>query len=880
MRLSPEMSKSHLCDTSRFIPATEKMITEVKKSLLKLYQQRIKSYDEILDAQGQVKPYWKKLFENLEKLGINELEVRNQEVINKLRENGVTYNVYGTPDEMSRPWRLDPIPFLLEKKEWDDISKGLKQRATLLDLMLKDIYGSQLLIKNGIIPAELVYDNSGFFRPCFDVKIAAEKQLLMYAADIARGPDGRMWIVDNRTQAPSGSGYAVENRSVMSKILPELTDGMFVSRLSPFFTSLHQQVIALSHKQNPCIVYLTPGSRNETYFEHAYLAASLGYTLVQGDDLMVRDGFVWLKSIEGLEKVDVIIRRVDDEWCDPLELREDSRLGVPGLLQAARSGNVCIINPPGSSVLENSALLAFMAPACRFLLNEELLLPSIATWWCGQPNELQFVLDNLPKLIVKKANRKQVFRSKFGSSLSEQALEDLKKSILQAPHEYVAQEEISLSTTPSLVNGELEPRLAAIRVFLVAHDNDYQVMQGGLTRSSAEKDRFAVSNQHGGVSKDTWIISDALPAQQERMVLNRHDFNNPHTSLPSRSAESLFWIGRYGERVMALAKLLQIIINVLQERRRFAGALKVEQLDILLQSLTHLTLTYPGFLIEDKEEMLKNPYPELQSLVYDSYKMGSVASSLTSLVNNLIAVSDKWNYDTWRVIYQIKNSLNKIKHPEKSELTKANNMQKVLEKLSNRIFTFYGIVTETMPRESGLYVLETGKLIERILSKISVLRTIFTFKNEAHIENDLIELVLINHHLLVQYRQIYKSHFSLDSMLDMVLLGQNLPYSLAYQLDTLGTYVSKLPKTTQPNRLNQAEKAVLEASTKVKLADINELVSTAPDSTFRATLDKLLADVFQHISDVTNHLTDLYFTHTEIQHALLGIIENTATHEI
>lgn len=858
------------------------MITDTTDSLLKSYQQLIDSYDEILDASGQVKPHWRTLFATLEKLGMKELTVRNQEIINKLRENGVTYNVYESPDGLNRPWQLDPIPFLLEKNEWDTISKGLQQRAILLDLMLKDIYGPQHLIKEGILPAELIYDNTGFFRPCNDLKLPSEKQLILYATDIARGPDGRMWVVDNRTQAPSGSGYALENRSVMSKILPELTEGMFVSRLSPFFTSLQQQVSALSNrtKEHPNIVYLTPGPNNETYFEHAYLASYLGYTLVQGDDLVVRDGFVWLKSIDGLERVDVIIRRVDDEWCDPLELREDSRLGVPGLLQAIRSGNVTVLNPPGASVLENSALLSFMHNACRFLLNEELLMPSIATWWCGQPNELQFVLNNLPRLIVKKANRKQVFRSVYGRMLNKEQLANLKNQILKAPHEYVAQEEISLSTTPSLVNGNIEPRLAALRAYLVANGNEYQVMQGGLTRSSAEKGRFVVSNQHGGLSKDTWIVSDTEPVQKDTIVLNKTESVHHHTSLPSRSAENLFWVGRYCERTMSATKFLKIIINVLHESVRFGGVSKAEHIDILLKALTHLTLTYPGFLDEEHEQILQNPYPELHRLVYDAKKLGSVASSVESFLYGVIAVSDKWNHDTWRIINLIENSLKRIKRPEEPSTSNATSLQKVLDKLHTRLFTFYGILSETMPRDSGFYLLEAGKLIERILSRISILRATFSFKSEENVENDLIEAVLINHHLLVHYRLLYKSNMNLEAMLDMVLLEKNLPYSMTYQLDALLDCLSKLPKPIQPDRLSLAEKAVLEASTKIKLADIAELVNFEPESLYRTALDTLLAEVTSLLSSVTTSLTNLYFTHTEIQHSFMGSPENLETNEI
>ena len=276
------------------------MIQDISLSLLNVYKEKINSYDEVIDLNGKIKPYWQGIFDTLESIGLEELEFRNQEIIKKLRENGVTYNVYDSAKESDRAWKLDPIPFLLHESEWESIEKGLKQRARLLDLILKDLYGPQTLIKNAIIPAELVFDNSGFLLPCFDIRQKLDIQLINYAADLARGPDGKIWLLDNRTQSPSGSGYALENRIVMSKVFPELNKKTYRKRLSPYFSQLQQTVDSLGNNsnENPNVVFLTPGPGNETYFEHVYLSSYLGYTLVQGNDLVVRDGFVWLKSID------------------------------------------------------------------------------------------------------------------------------------------------------------------------------------------------------------------------------------------------------------------------------------------------------------------------------------------------------------------------------------------------------------------------------------------------------------------------------------------------------------------------------------------------------------------------------------------------------
>ncbi|CAG5008836.1 hypothetical protein DYBT9275_04367 [Dyadobacter sp. CECT 9275] len=847
------------------------MLTEAPVNLLQSYKGALDSYDEVLDVDGGVKPHWEALFSTLEKLGMQELKVRNQEIISKLRENGVTYNVYESPDGLNRPWQLDPIPFLIEQKEWNHIAKGLQQRALLMDLILKDIYGPRNLVKDAIIPAELVYSNIGFLRPCNDIHQPGKNQLIMYAADMARGPDGQMWVVDNRTQAPSGSGYTLENRLVMSKLLPELADGMYVNKLSPFFNSLQHTVLNLSDKtkEAPNIVYLTPGPNNEAYFEHAYLASYLGYTLAQGDDLLVRNGCVWLKSIDGLQKVDVIIRRVDDEWCDPLELREDSRLGVPGLLQAMRLGNVKVLNPPGTSVLENHAFLAFMNNICKYFLREELIMPSVATWWCGHEKERGFVLDNIDKLIIKKANRKSRFRSIYGRLLSQNDKEQLKKQIKLAPQDYIAQEEVSLSTTPSLIDGNIVPRYAALRAFLVTDGDGYRVMQGGLTRSSPVKDRFVISNQHGGLSKDTWIVSDKTAQEHEKIVLTQPSSVNKHISLPSRSAENLFWVGRYCERTMSVIKFMNIVINVLNLDRNFGGSSKQEHIKILLQGLTHLSATYPGF-IEEEEKKWGNPYPEIIDIVANPLRLGSVASNITSFLHAVGAVRNQWDIEIWRIVDLIEHGLYEAKNASHMN---SSNIQKTLDTLYNGMVTFLGVITETMPRDKSFLLLDTGKLIERILSRISVIQSCFGEKNEENVENELIEAVLLNHHLLVNYRQIYKSQLTIEAMLDMVLLEKTLPYSLVYMLDELSSNLAKLPSTTHNERLNDAEKSVLEASMLIKLADITSLSSWNGEGE-RAALFETMSKVGALISSVSVSLTSLYFSHTVMQHSFLKPVEN------
>ena len=840
------------------------MQTQIAKDLIQEYCAQIKGLDEILDKNGTVKPHWQQLFSNIDAMGLTELGNRGNDILAKLKENGVTYNVYDSSDGSNRPWKLDPIPFLIEQKEWDEISKGLIQRARLLDAIYKDIYGPRNLIKEGILPPQVIYNNVGFSPACFDVKIPADNQLILSAIDFARGPDNRMWVMDSRTQSPSGMGYAIENRSVISKYVPELTEGLALRRLAPFLNKFQSSISGLSTNKNgqPNVVYLTPGPQTETFYEHTFIASHFGYTLVMGDDLMVRNGMVWLKSISGLEKVDVIVRRVDDEYCDPLELREDSHLGVPGLLQAIRLGNVVVLNSPGVNVLENHALLPFMKGACNYFFKEDLILPNIATWWCGQEKELKFVLENLNKLIIKKASGKEHHRSIFTRKLSEKQLSELRLKILANPEQYVAQEESSLRTAPSLVNGRIEPRLSVSRAFLVSDGKEYHIMNGGLTRSSSDSNFFVISNQLGGSSKDTWIVSDTPFQSKNRVVINNNKIDFKPAALPSKSAENLFWAGRYCERMLVTTKAIGLVINVLQDNITLGGAPQSDHLDTLLRGLSHTTMYYPGFL---DEKMISEPYKGILEIVRSPKLSSSIINTLRDFLRCVTAVNDKWNHDTRTYINAIESTFSQFDDLNESA---PNKIQRVMTRLQSRLFSFYGIFGESFPRDEAYYLFESGKLIERILAQISLMRAVFNTKCSANTEKELIEAVLINHNLLVYYRQMYKSFANLETTFDLIILDEKLPYSLSYMLGKLAEYIGQLPNNTYPKRISLAAKAILEAQTKIRLADVNTLTVYDEDDHQLYNLDALLANTYTLVSGVTDLLSNQYFLHAVLQHSL------------
>jgi uncharacterized circularly permuted ATP-grasp superfamily protein len=529
------------------------------------YPQTAAVYDEMCGEGGVLRRHWRPYVGSLSALGADELAQRWKTARQRIRENGVTYNVYGDPLGTDRPWSLDAIPLIIPRSEWEPLEAGLIQRARLLNSILADLYGPQQLLRGNHIPPALVFANPAFWRPCHGVSVSGNTYLHLLAVDLARSSEGQWWVLSDRTQAPSGAGYALENRIVMAETFPDLFREFRVKRLAAFFQSFRDTLLRLSpsaHK-NPRVVLLTPGPYNETYFEHSYLARYLGVTLVQGGDLTVRDTRVFLKTLEGLKPVDVILRRVDDSYCDPIELRSESFLGVAGLVEAVRAGNVAVANALGSGLIETSAFMPFLPGLSKRMLGEDLKLPTVATWWCGQQNGLRYVLDNQDFLVIKPAFPSKGMEPVFGGKLAAAERVKLRSRMLASPHEFVGQELLHLSTVPVWSEKALTPRRVVLRVYLAAAGDSWVVMPGGLARVSASLDTPVVSMQRGGGSKDTWILSNrpvgSFTLQRPRdlpVELNRGET----TDLPSRAADHIFWFGRYAERAEHLARVLRCIL--------------------------------------------------------------------------------------------------------------------------------------------------------------------------------------------------------------------------------------------------------------------------------------------------------------------------------
>jgi uncharacterized circularly permuted ATP-grasp superfamily protein/uncharacterized alpha-E superfamily protein len=841
-------------------------------------------HDEMVDRQGALREHWASVGHALGELGLPELRRRQQEAVRLLDADGVTYNVVGrtgagkAPTHGEHRWSLDPVPVLVASDEWADIERGLIQRAELLDVILADLYGPRDLVRRGLLPPALVYGHPGFLRPADQIRLPGPHQLFTYAADLARDSDGSWCVVADRTQAPSGAGYALENRVVISRLFPSLYRDAQVHRLAPFFRALRTglQAVAPPRVDDPRIVVLSPGPWSETAFEHAYLASYLGYPLVEGDDLVARDGRVWMRSLGKLEPVDVVLRRVDAWFCDPLELRPDSQLGVPGLVEAARRGTVSIVNPLGTGVLENAGLVPFLPKLAEHVLGQPLRLQSAASWWCGDTASRRHVLANLDRLVIKRVARAEGQSSIFGGDLTRAERAEMKERINARPNEWVGQDAIALAATPTLTHEGLEPRRCVLRTFAVVRGESYTAMPGGLMRVAPSAEQLVISNQSGALAKDTWVLASEpegltgfwLQSAPAEMV-------GPTATISSRAAENLFWLGRYAERSEELVRLLRVVYDRRNEfpgRTNPAGA---ACLDTLYAALTHVTTTYPGFVGDGAAGKLAAPGGELLDLVIDHRRAGTLAHATRRLLDAAYAVRDQLSGDTWLVVGTLDRTILALEAPTPDRHAE---VRGALGHVMQSLLALSGLADESMVRDAGWQFMEVGRRIERALQLVALLQATVTVERDTATDSLLLESVLTSAESIITYRRRYRSRARLATVLDLLLLDADNPRSLVYQLDRLSDAVAALPTSAAERRLPEEARLVLEASTTLRLADTAEVVR-AVDGGKRPELEELLGRLASLLRSCADAIDRNHFTHLLPQRPLSTASQDVRHHE-
>src|SRR5215510_4618904 len=801
--------------------ATEQNDREQVEPLLSGYRPLPGIFDEMVDRDGRARPHWRPFLGMLAALGPQELNRRFAAADRHLHDSGVFYRVYEDPAGAERPWPLSHVPLLISAPEWQVLEAGLIQRAQLLEAVLADAYGPANLVREGRLPAVVIAGNPDFLRPLVGVAPAGGAHLRLYAVDVGRSHDGHWWVLGDRTQAPSGAGYALENRLALSRAMPEVYRGLKVERLAPFFQAFQAELSALNRQDDSRVCVLTPGPMNETYFEHAYLARYLGFLLVEGEDLTVRDDGVFIRTVSGLKRAEVLVRRLDAEFADPLELNARSRLGVPGLVQAVRDGTVVIANALGSGVVEARALLSFLPALAPTVLGSDLALPNVATWWLGQARARDEIIDRLDEMVIASA---------FLGALPEP--DERTRILEQITHrgiDFVAKEAVALSTTPVWRNGRLEPRPFTLRLFLARTSDGWRVMPGGFVRVADDIDARAVSLQRGGSTGDAWVLSDKPVAETTLLPApDRISITRGTGPLPSRAAANLFWVARYVERAEATLRLVRALVSRVSDSDEATTRVVVQICSLLRawdavpNDLPHVTpVLVASATLQGRD--LEGALP---------YLVGAAQSAAS-------VIRDRFSPDAWRALTDLNELVNAPidQAPAESAMFERTNAALRI------IASFSGLAQENMSQATGWRFLELGRRIERAIATCRFVRQ-FAFADELSAALDvLLELADSQ----ITYRLRYVMVAAPAPVVDLVVLDPNNPRSVAYQLARIEAHLAALPKRSDDGRLSPPEQIATALATRIRTADaaaLDEATFVAMEASLMKLADVIAATYF------------------------------------
>jgi uncharacterized circularly permuted ATP-grasp superfamily protein/uncharacterized alpha-E superfamily protein len=788
------------------------------------YKPLVGAPDEFIGADGRPRGHWLEFFDKLAGLGGEDIARRFEAVERNIREQGVSYRAYG--ETVDRLWPLSHLPLLISEQDWAVIEAGVTQRAEVFEALLADLYGPGALVSERALPAAAVTGSADFLHPMIGAPPRRGRYLSLYAADIGRGPDGQWWVLNDRAQAPSGLGYALENRLNLSRAFQNIYREMNVRRLAPFFQEFQAGLAALASRSEPRICLHTPGPYSETYYEQAYLARYLGFVLVEGADLVARDGLVHIRTIAGLKRADVIWRRIDSDFADPLELKSSSHLGVPGLVETIRQGNVAVANAIGAGVAETPALLGFMTNLAGRLLGEKLILPNIATWWCGQAAEREYVLERLQDMAIAPAfsgapSRALLGRSVIAGDLSDERRAALAAAIRERGADFVGQEVVRLSTTPVWRDDKLEPRPFVLRVFaVVGADGRFHVMPGGFCRISDRMDSRAVAMGAGVQTSDVWIAG-TRPVEQTTL-LPRADavsIRRIMGNLPSRAADNLFWLGRYIERAEATLRLVRCLARRAVENEDLyrEGASTAQRLRILMTAWG----AAPA-----KPKTPLTPQAFLNAAMFNVDESGSAVALARASQRTASAIRERLSSDAWRIIVDLRQKLEDgrlpLDEPEILELA---------DKTLQAVASISGLAQENMNRVAGWRFLEIGRRLERAVNTCRFIRTFGMDQAEAADFDVLLELVDSQ----ITYRSRYIVGVAPYPLRDMALLDPYNPRSVAFQTERLAEHIATLPVLKFDGMLEAPNRIAIEVN-----ADLKTKVASCITTDFVLSVERRL----------------------------------------
>jgi uncharacterized circularly permuted ATP-grasp superfamily protein/uncharacterized alpha-E superfamily protein len=804
-------------------------------------------FDEMVDGDGRLRAHWQPLLSMLSGLGGEEINRRFAAADRYLRDSGVFYRVYEDPAEVERPWRLSHVPLLIADAEWKQLEAGLIQRAALLETVLADVYGPAALIREGRLPAALIAGNPEFLRPLVGVAPPGGSHLRFYAVDIGRGPDGRWWVLGDRTQAPSGAGYAIENRLALARAIPDVYRATHVERVAPFFQAFQAGLSAFNRQDDTHVCLLTPGAMNETYFEHAFLARYLGLLLVEGEDLTVRDDGVFIRTISGLRRAEVLLRRLDADFSDPLELNAASRLGVAGLVQAVRDDKVVIVNALSAGLVEARAMLAFLPALARSVLGTDLALPNVATWWLGRADIRNETMARFDSMVVAPAFAGSASNFQLGdgrptAELDETHRRDLLQSMQDRGVDYVLQEAVTLSTMPVWRDGRLQPRPFTLRLFLAKVGDNWRVMPGGFVRIAEGADARAVSLQRGAATADAWVLAHGPVAETtllptpERMAVQRAT-----GALPSSAAANLFWVGRYVERAEATLRLVRALTIRVAE---------AEDVTVpIIASISALLGVWSATPLDTRQMAAA-------LVARTALTRGEFDGALPRLVNSARAaasvIRDRFSPDAWRALDDLATTINAplaIGPDESAMIERVEAALRIIASLS-------GMAQENMTQLAGWRFLELGRRIERAILTCRCVRW-FAY---ADAPDGALDVLLEFADSQITYRQRYVMIAALAPVIDLVMLDPNNPRSVAYQIDRIETHLAALPRRQAAGRLSSVQQIAASIATDLRTADAAKVDRNA------------IVEVENALMKLSDAIAAYYLTHNERSEAAWGAL--------
>jgi uncharacterized circularly permuted ATP-grasp superfamily protein/uncharacterized alpha-E superfamily protein len=797
------------------------------------------AYCEAFTANGQPRPHWQAIVKAIDTATPAVLAQRQERVKQMRHEDGATYNPFDAPDGRGTPWALEMIPLPIPSADWQALEQGLVQRARLLDRLLADIYGPQHLLSSGQLPAELLFANPRFLRAAHGILPACGRYLSLLAVDCYRAPDGMFRILRDHSSCPVGLGYGLENRIVISRLFTELYHHSPVRRLAPFFRQLHTNLVQRSslRREDPNIVLLSPGPDSPIYFEQALLSRYLGYPLVEGQDLTVRNGRLFLKKLAGLEPVDSVFRQIADLESDPFALRRDTGMGVAGLLQVAREQNIDLCNPIGAGFAETPALAVFLPQLCRFLLDEELLLGAPEVWWCGDVTTADQwrgrgeSLDLLPAL---------------GPGIDIDPV-----AVNETPFAVMARATIDPSVVPVWHQTGIRIAPVLMRFFLCATENGFAVMPGGLAMTASDVPTLLAGVPERVQSKDIWVLSEQ-PVERFSMLGSLHEVAEFRRSsdLPSRVADHMLWLGRYLERAEGLIRLLRSVYRRLADENRPEDIPELEFLLNLLRSNHTLPPLAEGETTTQEELEM-----QLVEAFYRQDRPESVIAILKRVQEAARNVRDRLSRDSWRVI----NRLEEFGDNPTSD---------PIDLLDNTLFTlsaFSGLAMESMTRSLGWRFMDMGRRLERALHQIGLIR--FGLPQVCLASQGDLEALLEVSDSIMTYRGRYRTAFQLAPVLDLLLLDESNPKSLAFQLSRLAAHVEELPRQSERRFASAEERMTLEMLTAIRLLDLSGLTCTSGSAENEEPLHRFLATMEANLLSFAQQISAHYLTRvTATQH--------------